>query len=191
MWFVVVKSDQDKTSVPLGLVTMYKYDLATTELNSMVLSSAELTKAKKYKKCSGAQKLILPVSRQGISVSSQATVVDICDLITGDPSPVKEAKVWDVIHVLKDPVQIKKMTYTHICTAGDESKHWKKCLCTCGNSSDAKTHMLGRDEHNIAVGERGKREKRVRTYLTGDEEEREHLRSENRIVVYQAISAQR
>ncbi|KAG3031007.1 hypothetical protein PC120_g3396 [Phytophthora cactorum] len=46
MWFVVVKSDQDKTSVPLGLVTMYKYDLATTELNSMVLSSAELTKAK-------------------------------------------------------------------------------------------------------------------------------------------------
>ncbi|KAG2863906.1 hypothetical protein PC129_g3183 [Phytophthora cactorum] len=156
MWFVVVKSDQDKTSVPLGLVTMYKYDLATTELNSMVLSSAELTKAK-------------------------------TTLFTFKA----RYPVWDVIHVLKDPVQIKKMTYTHICTAGDESKHWKKCLCTCGNSSDAKTHMLGRDEHNIAVGERGKREKRVRTYLTGDEEEREHLRSENRIVVYQAISAQR
>ncbi|KAG3189076.1 hypothetical protein C6341_g2423 [Phytophthora cactorum] len=166
MWFVVVKSDQDKTSVPLGLVTMYKYDLATTELNSMVLSSAELTKAK---------------PRVTQKLGYQTTLFTF----------KARYPVWDVIHVLKDPVQIKKMTYTHICTAGDESKHWKKCLCTCGNSSDAKTHMLGRDEHNIAVGERGKREKRVRTYLTGDEEEREHLRSENRIVVYQAISAQR
>ncbi|KAG6963295.1 hypothetical protein JG688_00008206 [Phytophthora aleatoria] len=116
----------------------------------------------KYKNWSGSQELISPVSSQGISVSSQATEVDICDLTSGDPSPVKEAKggskvgisdyvvyfrvpkaqdpVWDVIHVLRDQAKIKKKTYTHICT------------------------------HKTALEERGKREKRVRTYLTDDEE---------------------
>ncbi|KAG3111465.1 hypothetical protein PI125_g9091 [Phytophthora idaei] len=138
-----------------------------------------------------SQESTSPLNSPGTSVSSQATEVDVVDL-RSDISPTKDANanpkvgipdavinskgaethdiVWDVIHTLQDPVTIKGKTYTHICTLCAQTKSWKKALCICANTSNAKRHILRHAGHDIAEQELKKRDQRAQKYLTDDVE---------------------
>ncbi|KAG3020149.1 hypothetical protein PC120_g9451 [Phytophthora cactorum] len=77
-----------------------------------------------------SQESTSPLNSPGTSVSSQASEV----YVGAETHDI----VWDVIHTLQDPVTIKGKTYTHICTLCAQTKSWKKALCICANTSNAK-----------------------------------------------------
>ncbi|KAG2825271.1 hypothetical protein PC112_g9768 [Phytophthora cactorum] len=109
-----------------------------------------------------SQESTSPLNSPGTSVSSQASEV----YVGAETHDI----VWDVIHTLQDPVTIKGKTYTHICTLCAQTKSWKKALCICANTSNAKRHIHRHAGHDIAEQELKKRDQRAQKYLTDDVE---------------------
>ncbi|KAG6966965.1 hypothetical protein JG687_00004542 [Phytophthora cactorum] len=146
-----------------------------TELSKRYESHFVVSCVRNYKNIADdSQESTSPLNSPGTSVSSQASEVYVVDLRC-DISPTKDANanpkvgipdavinfkgaethdiVWDVIHTLQDPVTIKGKTYTHICTLCAQTKSWKKALCICANTSNAKRHIHRHAGHDIAEQE--------------------------------------
>jgi hypothetical protein len=85
-------------------------------------------------------------------------------LSMGPPTNSTE-KVWELIHLLEEPVMHRGKSFTHFCMLCLETKSWKESLCRARHTSNAKSHLLsGHKEHALAAEEQQHRLKRTERY---------------------------